>query len=168
MIKTLNIKNFKSLTDLTIEELGPLNLIVGKNNSGKSTVLEAIRILASNGSQSIINEIVESHDDNILSQYSSNDEDVSIYEGLFPERKFPSDDSSIYIGSINKKRFVEIQRVFYKDSEEEIQDDKGNRILSRKRSIFGLEDIDHDNPEELDQSLQITTNRNPERPSFIS
>lgn len=170
MIKTLSIKNFKSINTLSIENLGSLNLIVGKNNSGKSTVLEAIRILASNGSQYVINEIVESHDDNILTQYSRNDEDISIYEGLFPGRKFPSDDTPIYIGSINKKRFVEIKRVIYKDSEEEVTDENGNRVISRKRSFFGLKDINTSDLdiEDLDHSLQISTNRYPDKPSFIS
>ena len=41
-LDSLKIKNFRILEDVTIEKLGHVNLIVGKNNSGKSTVLEAL------------------------------------------------------------------------------------------------------------------------------
>ena len=46
-LDSLKIKNFRILEDVTIEKLGHVNLIVGKNNSGKSTVLEALALLAS-------------------------------------------------------------------------------------------------------------------------
>lgn len=42
MIKELSIKNFKVLRNLYIPRLCPVTLISGKNNVGKSTVLEAI------------------------------------------------------------------------------------------------------------------------------
>ena len=42
MINELSIKNFKILRDLKIPKLSPVTLIAGKNNVGKSTVLEAI------------------------------------------------------------------------------------------------------------------------------
>ena len=46
-LESLQIKNFRMLEDFSVEKLGDVNLIVGKNNSGKSTVLEALRIYAS-------------------------------------------------------------------------------------------------------------------------
>ena len=46
-LDSLKIKNFRILEDVMIEKLGHVNLIVGKNNSGKSTVLEALALLAS-------------------------------------------------------------------------------------------------------------------------
>ena len=46
MLNSLVIKNFRMLEDFSVEKLGRVNLIVGKNNSGKSTVLEALRIYA--------------------------------------------------------------------------------------------------------------------------
>ncbi|HNM44594.1 AAA family ATPase, partial [Plasticicumulans sp.] len=36
MLDSLTIRNFRLFEDLTIERLGRVNLIVGKNNSGKS------------------------------------------------------------------------------------------------------------------------------------
>jgi AAA15 family ATPase/GTPase len=59
-LDSLQIKNFRMLEDFTVERLGQVNLIVGKNNSGKSTVLEALRIYAGNGSQRLLEEIAQS------------------------------------------------------------------------------------------------------------
>ncbi len=49
-LNSLQIKNFRGIRDLKIERLGRGNLIVGKNNVGKSTLLEAIRLYAKPGS----------------------------------------------------------------------------------------------------------------------
>lgn len=45
-LNSLKIKNFRILEDVEVGRLGDVNLIVGKNNSGKSTVLEALLLLA--------------------------------------------------------------------------------------------------------------------------
>ncbi|NEP07494.1 MAG: AAA family ATPase, partial [Okeania sp. SIO4D6] len=41
-IDNLTIHRFRGLRDLTLEDLGQINLLVGVNNSGKTSVLEAI------------------------------------------------------------------------------------------------------------------------------
>ncbi|HQE79368.1 MAG TPA: AAA family ATPase [Syntrophorhabdaceae bacterium] len=46
MYKKINIKNFKCFKELTVEDLGRINLIVGKNNIGKTSLLEALFIHA--------------------------------------------------------------------------------------------------------------------------
>lgn len=46
MISSLRIVNFRAFRDLTIERLGRVNLIAGKNNVGKSTILEALELYA--------------------------------------------------------------------------------------------------------------------------
>ena len=43
-IKTINIKNFKSFKDVTIHFNKDLNMLTGINNSGKTTVLEALSL----------------------------------------------------------------------------------------------------------------------------
>ncbi|MEX2633661.1 MAG: DUF3696 domain-containing protein [Balneolales bacterium] len=45
MIKNINLKNFKAFESLNIE-LRPLTFFLGPNNSGKSSILSAIRILS--------------------------------------------------------------------------------------------------------------------------
>ncbi len=45
--KNIEIKNFRGIDHLKIEDLSRVNLLLGQNNSGKSTVLEAIAMLMS-------------------------------------------------------------------------------------------------------------------------
>ena len=44
MIQSLKIRNFKNLSGLNIPKLSRINLISGKNNVGKSSLLEAIGV----------------------------------------------------------------------------------------------------------------------------
>jgi hypothetical protein len=50
MIDDVNIKGFRGLRDFSMENLGRINLLVGTNNSGKSSILEAIELMSSRGS----------------------------------------------------------------------------------------------------------------------
>lgn len=45
MLKSLTIKNFRCFKKFELRQLGVLNLLVGENNSGKTSVLEAIQFL---------------------------------------------------------------------------------------------------------------------------
>ncbi|MBN2064993.1 MAG: AAA family ATPase [Sedimentisphaerales bacterium] len=42
MLNKITIKNFRAITDLTLDKLGQVNLLFGENNCGKTSVLEAI------------------------------------------------------------------------------------------------------------------------------
>ena len=48
MLKTLALRGFRGFESYELTDLGTVNLIVGKNNCGKTTVLEAIELLVSN------------------------------------------------------------------------------------------------------------------------
>ena len=50
MLNSLEIRNFRAFRDLKIEHLGRVNLLVGKNNVGKTSLLEAIQLYASRAS----------------------------------------------------------------------------------------------------------------------
>lgn len=43
-LSSFEVHGFRGFSDLQIERLGRVNLIVGKNNVGKSSLLEAIQI----------------------------------------------------------------------------------------------------------------------------
>ena len=53
-LPSLHVRNFRMLEDFTLEKLGRVNLLVGGNNSGKSTVLEAVRVYAGNGDRELL------------------------------------------------------------------------------------------------------------------
>lgn len=42
MLKSLKIKGFRQYADFNFENLGKINFIVGNNNSGKTSLLEAV------------------------------------------------------------------------------------------------------------------------------
>lgn len=45
-ISEINIKTYRGISDLEIKNLGNINILVGDNNSGKTSVLEAIKVLS--------------------------------------------------------------------------------------------------------------------------
>jgi AAA15 family ATPase/GTPase len=45
MLKSLKIENFRCFQSFELQQLGRLNLLVGTNNSGKTSILEAIQLL---------------------------------------------------------------------------------------------------------------------------
>ena len=49
MLQSVHIRNFRGLKDLKVEGLGRINLFAGRNNSGKTALLEALSLLAGAG-----------------------------------------------------------------------------------------------------------------------
>ena len=50
-LKKLEITNFRGLRDVSLDNLGLVNVLVGGNNVGKTTVLEAVFLLTGNGNR---------------------------------------------------------------------------------------------------------------------
>lgn len=59
MLRRLIIENFRVFNHLEIKNLCQVNLITGKNNTGKTTLLEAIRIDESGGDSTVVNDILK-------------------------------------------------------------------------------------------------------------
>lgn len=58
LLDSLEIKGYRCFEHLTIEKLGRVNLIVGKNNVGKTALLEALWIYANHNDQEILRKII--------------------------------------------------------------------------------------------------------------
>ena len=65
MLTDFVIRNYRCFDDLKLEKLGRVNLITGKNNVGKSALLEAVRIWASFGNPAVLQDIVTSRNENV-------------------------------------------------------------------------------------------------------
>jgi len=63
LFDSLEIRQFRAFDYLKIEQLGHVNLILGKNNVGKSTLLEALWLFANIGSPEVIQTILEGRDE---------------------------------------------------------------------------------------------------------
>ena len=81
-ISTLTIERFRALKRLKIEGLGRVNLVTGRNNTGKSSVLEALRLLASGASTSVIYNILHFREED-AGEMDESAPSVDT-EGLFP------------------------------------------------------------------------------------
>ena len=68
MINSIEIKNFKNLSELTLNSIEQINLISGKNNTGKSSLLEAIGLQVSQGSLSFLEQILTFRGENYRSR----------------------------------------------------------------------------------------------------
>lgn len=76
MLTELHIKNYRLFEDFKMDGLAQVNLIAGKNNTGKTALLETLRILESRGDNSVVNNIVKKRGQFIPSNDSS-------YKSLF-------------------------------------------------------------------------------------
>jgi AAA15 family ATPase/GTPase len=103
MLNSLEIKNFRILEDFKVSKLGRVNLIVGKNNSGKSSVLEALRIYAGNAHRGLLEEIAKDHDETYrLKENEQIESDIQFpFKDFFFGRQFPQDETlAIGIGEL--------------------------------------------------------------------
>ena len=173
MLNSLVIKNFRMLEDFTVPKLGRVNLIVGKNNSGKSTVLEALRIYAGNGNEKLLKSIAETHDEDIhIGKFEYRQEkDIRIgeqyfYEELYPYGKIPNpgDPNNIAIGEEGQspsKLFVFRQPFYVHPHRLEIQ--KRAEVSFVPTKFIPIEELESewneinltDNEEIVTQALQI-------------
>jgi len=101
LIKSLEIKGFRGFSELSVPDLGKVNLITGKNNAGKSSLLEAIRILVDRGSLETIREILnyrEEINEKTEREFDEQVTDLGPFRSLFTG--FPSFNSAGVMFSI--------------------------------------------------------------------
>lgn len=135
MLTALKIKGFRALEDFVVPKLGRVNLIVGKNNSGKSTVLEALELYAGNANFNLLEKLANSHDERSRfhdEAIDSQPEDLP-FASFFTGRKFPDSDEGIEIGDPNTSDFLTIQHGYQIEQVERIS--RNGAEFSRVRSI---------------------------------
>lgn len=62
-MKSLLIRNFRLFKELKIDRLGRVNLVVGKNNSGKTCLLEALMVYATYADLDILHKLVSDREE---------------------------------------------------------------------------------------------------------
>ncbi|MDR0619062.1 MAG: AAA family ATPase [Bacteroidales bacterium] len=139
MLNSLHINNYRNLQDLTVNSLSRVNLITGKNNTGKSTILEAIAIYATKGDLGLIYQLLEERGENYKSkELSKNPTDINIkiFSSLFTNRNVGFDTvDAILIGNtenILPEGNISLRFIRYIDKTE--TDSDGNMI--RRRTVI--------------------------------
>lgn len=167
MLTSLVIRNFRTLQDLHVPQLGRVNLIVGKNNSGKSSILEALRIYAQHASQTLLDELVANHDETIRTQSNAvtDDDDQIPYQNFFTGRTFPSSsEGAIYIGDHSERDFIKIAHTFY--TEERIAAAEGEGVGTMRRVAKAKSEVIEEEGY-VGQALLVTSSRR-EKANWIS
>lgn len=104
MMNSLIIEKFKLFDHLEIKSLSRINLIVGKNNVGKSTLLEALKLYASNASINDLLAILEDRGEIWKSEAFPLEQQSAghFLQNLFFDRNIPDlGAKGIVIGSID-------------------------------------------------------------------
>lgn len=153
-MKSLQIKNYKNLKDFKIDSLARVNLIVGKNNVGKSTLLEAISIFAAGGDVNCLKDILDIRGEGTKFPYNTEnaiEKEIDCFSSLYSERdiekfyiapiQFISDISS---NLFQLEHNIELKLVKFIEIRE--TDNTGEMTFSRKFLEHGSEaDMDESN-----------------------
>ena len=100
MLTSLGIRNYRNLRSLDIERLARVNLIAGKNNTGKTSLLEAVSLYAAKGDIQWIDELLTNRGE-FYSNDSTLENNRRTYTSLFYARKWGfSDGDNIVIGPL--------------------------------------------------------------------
>ena len=82
LLDSLEIQNFRGFRHLQIEKLGRVNLIVGKNNIGKSSLLEALELYAHRGQPNLVWDFLQARNELHVSSRKLRDSQWAIGEDL--------------------------------------------------------------------------------------
>ena len=110
-LPSLSIKGFRGIDALTIERLGRVTLLAGKNSVGKTTVLDAVRLYAARGHLDVLSKMLESSEEVATRVNESGQETVGPYwEAIFYGRN-ASNGATLSIGPNNDQNRLEIEAV---------------------------------------------------------
>ena len=151
MIDSIKIKNYRNLDNFQLNNLGRVNLITGNNNTGKSTLLEAISLYIAkfdiNWILTLLQERGEFYDINSTNAHEIFNNNIKMFSALFTGRKieFFNEDRAIQIyenNHVDKLKILSFR--FIKFIEEYKASEKENRttinftkkIITKKEKLL--------------------------------
>ena len=137
-LSSLKIENFRGLKSLEIPRLGRVTLLAGKNGTGKTTVLEAVRLYAACGEVNEIRNILRGRDEMKIHEDEDGDQiSAPDWKSLFFGRRVMSSDTDILaVGPVSNGNTLKIAVVPLAD-----WDDKDIRVFSRRMPISEIPDM---------------------------
>lgn len=102
MIDSFLVRNFRLFQHLELEKLARVNLFAGKNNSGKSALLEAVQIFACEASPAILFSLADLRDELYGPARDWSQADSHEYRHFFHEHSLPAmEEEGIVLGSLH-------------------------------------------------------------------
>ncbi|RUS95994.1 AAA family ATPase [Trichormus variabilis] len=99
MLKSVKIENFRGFKSFELQQLGRINLLVGENNSGKTSILEAIQLLCSGTNLEPLGELMINRGEYLWSDNPREERELDIRH-LFYDHEFDIN-SQFSISGIN-------------------------------------------------------------------
>lgn len=106
MLKTIKIQNFRGFQSFELQQLGRVNLLVGKNNSGKTSILEAIQLLCSRTNLEPLAEVMTNRGEYFWNDNQRRNRELDICHLFYGHEIQP--DSKLCISGINNNIKEEI------------------------------------------------------------
>ena len=153
MLPSLGIRNYRNLKSLDIEQLARVNLIAGKNNTGKTSLLEAVSLYASGGSLQWIDELLKARSEFYSRHQSTLANNLKSYGALFYKNK-PGflDEERIVIGP---SKYV--QRGI--TNPEKLQDSLSIRFIKKEKTSRQLIDPNTNEVVVVENKWMLVENR---------
>lgn len=122
MLSSFQIENFRLFQHLEVGKLSRVNLVVGRNNAGKSTFLEALKLYASNASANVLLDLVESRQETWFSEAQPHSQDFlgNPIRHLFFGHQLPGvGEAGISLGEVNSHEKLHISAAAYQNKSDE-------------------------------------------------
>lgn len=132
-MKSLLIENFKNIKNLQLENLRKVNLIVGKNNVGKSTLLEAIALYLAQGVPPYLVQLLERRGELTFRQDETGEERKEHFLSFFNDYKESYKKSDyVFVGEDGSDPYgVRLNQIYVKERLEKDEDGNERRIRTR-------------------------------------
>lgn len=118
MLESFQVSNFRIFQHLEVGRLNRVNLIVGRNNSGKSTFLEALELYASNAAPTVVLDLIESRQETWFSEAQPQFRNFTgnSVRHIFFDHKLPQvGEQGILLGEVSSNTKVHITAAAYQD-----------------------------------------------------
>lgn len=122
MLSSFRIDNFRLFQHPEVGKLSRVNLVVGRNNAGKSTFLEALELYASNASANVLLDLVESRQETWFSEAQPHSQDFlgNPIRHLFFGHQLPGiGEAGISFGEVNSYEKLHIGAAAYQNKSDE-------------------------------------------------
>ncbi|TAF07739.1 MAG: chromosome segregation protein SMC [Nostocales cyanobacterium] len=108
MLKSVKIENFRCFKSFELQQLGRINLLVGENNSGKTSILEAIQLLCSRTDLDPLAEVINNRGEDFWSDDGKGERQLDIRHLFYGHEIEPGSKLSISVINDNTQEKFDI------------------------------------------------------------